>query len=64
MDVSDEVVRFALLVGALYVAFKKIYPLARFLVKQRWISENIGYPSGVWLWTIIFLVLVTLAVVL
>jgi len=64
MDVAEEIVRFALLVGALYVASKKIYPLAKFLIKQRWISENIGYPSGVWIWMIAFLVLVTLAIVL
>ena len=64
MDVAVEVVRFALLVGALYVAAKKIYPLAKFLIKQGWISENIGYPSAVWAWMIAFLILVTLAIVL
>ncbi|SVC95248.1 uncharacterized protein METZ01_LOCUS348102 [marine metagenome] len=64
MDVAEEVVRFALLVGAIYVAYKKIYPLAKFLRKQRWISENVGYPSLLWIWSITFLILVTLAIVL
>ena len=64
MDVAEEVVRFTLLVGALYVASKKIYQLAKFLIKQGWISENIGYPSAVWAWMIAFLILVTLAIVL
>jgi hypothetical protein len=64
MDVAEEVVRFALLIGAIYVACKKIYPLAKFLVKRRWISENVGYPSLLWPWLIAFLILVTLAIVL
>jgi hypothetical protein len=64
MDVADAVIRFVLLVGAIYVAYKKIYPLAKYLRKQRWISENVGYPSLLWLWLIAFFILVTLVIVL
>ena len=38
--------------------------VVKFLIKQGWISENIGYPSAVWAWMIAFLILVTLAIVL
>ena len=64
MEVVQEIVSIAFLGGAIYVAYKKIYPLAKFLRKQRWISENVGYPSLLWLWLIAFLILVTLAIVL
>ena len=64
MEVVQEIVSIAFLGGAIYVAYKKIYPLAKFLRKQRWISENVGYPSLLWLWMIAFLILVTLAIVL
>ena len=64
MEVLQEIVSIAFLGGAIYVAYKKIYPLAKFLRKQRWISENVGYPSLLWIWIITFLILVTLAIVL
>ena len=64
MEVVQEIVSIAFLGGAIYVAYKKIYPLAKFLRKQRWISENVGYPSLLWLWLVAFLILVTLAIVL